>query len=120
MILYSFLIVFPSPISGLHASKCRVLNKLSNELRHAINSDLVDLKFRLCANGLISLDAREAGNADRMVWEVQSRLQADEGVWERVIEVLRDSGNMGAMCRLLEQQLSVEVEEEAARVYMYR
>ena len=71
-----------------HEAKTEALKGLGNELRIAIKGDLDNLGFKLHSNDLISDEARDSGNAGKMVADIQNRLHGDEKVWDKLLSVL--------------------------------
>ena len=49
-----------------------------------------NLRFKLQGNGLITPEACESKDAGRMVSEIQFRLDGDEAIWEKLIQVLNE------------------------------
>ena len=96
-----------------HRAKRKALRKYCNELRLAINADLDNLSFKLCAESLIPQEVRDRKAADDIVSSVESRLGFDESAWEKLIKVLYscDAGNLAGK---LVKQLTVELSGEDA------
>ena len=98
-----------------HRAKCRVVRRLCNELRLAICGDMERLSFELSGASLIAREARDAKDAGAMVSQVEYRLQIDERVWDKLIEVL-NSCDKKALTEKLWKQLRQETTHGATPV----
>lgn len=98
---------------SLRREKCRALTQNCNNLRRAIEGDMENLRFELCATGLISIDVRDKKQAGDIVSQVEHRLAVDETVWDKLIEVLRRSDNESN--QNLSEKLSEQLRSETGQ-----
>ena len=91
----------------VHGAKCRALRTLCNDVRKAIQGDRENVSFGLYAKNLLSLEVLEKKDAGAMVNQIQHRLEGDESVWDKLIQVLES-----CEIRVLVKKLKDELERE--------
>ena len=94
---------------GCHEPKKKAFRKNSHSLLQCVKNGNKSLAFALCAKGLITLEQR-SGSATEIVDGLERRLEFEENVWERLIEVLKDQFEDG-----MTEKLHKSLEEELAR-----
>ena len=91
----------------VHGAKRRALRTLCNDVRKAIQGDRENVSYELHAKKLLSLEVLETKDAGAMVNQLQHRLEGDEGVWDKLIQVLESCENP-----VLVKKLKDELERE--------
>ena len=90
-----------------HKAKRRALKTLCNDVRKAIKGDLENVSYELRSKDLLSLDA------GAMVNQVEYRLEGDEGVWDKLIQVLQ-SCEKYVLVKKLKDELAREQGQRSA------
>ena len=96
-----------------HKAKVQVVRSLTNDLRRAILGDMENLRFELLGKELISPEACKHEKAGDMVSEIQYRLDGEEAIWDKLIEVL-DKCNKKQLTENLSKQLAIEMGQEGS------
>ena len=91
-----------------HGAKRRALRTLCNDVRKAIQGDRDNVSFGLHAKNLLSLEVLEQKDAGAMVNQVRHRLEGDESVWNKLIQVL-ESCEIHVLVRKLKDELEREL-----------
>ena len=73
-----------------HKAKVDVLRRLSDNLRTTINGDMEKLRFKLYSEDLIAIETRDGKDAGKMVSDIQYRLDGEEAVWDKLVDVLNE------------------------------
>ena len=91
-----------------HTAKQRALQKKCAVLRFALQGDFENMKFELCAAGLIPAEVRNQKEASPVVSAIENQLAVNEAVWDKLLDVLNRC-NARALVEQLNQQLREEM-----------
>ena len=91
-----------------HTAKRRALQSKCAVLRFAVQGDLANIKFELCAARLIAVDVRNEGDASQVVAAIERQVAVDEAAWDKLLEVLNRC-NARAVVEQLNHQLAEEM-----------
>ena len=95
-------------------AKCKVLRAKSCDVRRALSTDINNLSFGLCAEGLIAQEVRDSKEPGSIVAALENRLAFDESAWERLIKVFLDFDGIAVVAKTMEGQLADELSSEQA------
>ena len=98
------------PQINLHNAKYQALVKQCDNLKAAIEPDLSNISFKLCANGLIPPYVRDKGEASLVVSAVEHQLKIDEMTWVKLLKVLKEV-NLGVIAEQLVRQLEENIRQ---------
>ena len=96
-----------------HRAKRTVLRRCYDDLVLAISANPNALKYRLYANGLITISARKSKSANKIASSCDDTLMYDESAWDKLIGVLRRCDGGGIIADKLQEQLRELLGENA-------
>ena len=100
------------PVQDLLAQR-KALRKHSNSLRLAIETDVTNIAFKLCAAGLIPSETRKNEDAAEIVSSIENQLQYDGSVWDMFLNMLKNCSQTEVLAHQLEEEVASGTNSQA-------